>query len=375
MINTIWKSTGAACALMVAIAVGLLGCKESEPKTKDYMVVVNRPNHLHVVDLHEQKIIKSCQLPGSSAPGTVMMAPDNTIAYVLANRFGSLYGVNIDNCNIIFEADLSNGVVRGRSIASLSVSKDGSELYTVVNPVKILNDHYEVQHPEFRVYNTADGRGAEAERVFEVPRQINIMATGFDGMVYLSGPDVYEIDPKTGEYSVKIASRSAPRPLHSPHDILTVWPIGNVSNEFVRMYSAAKFTDDTFNMDTAEFLWGFEKIDLTTGKTEVQDFGPLEEVLFSGMHRPGHPDEFYAALTQLKRHKVSERKVIKAVDLERSYYAINFSTDGSKIYLGGTYNDIAVYDAETLEKISNIDLPGGDMSMSTPQIFSITKEG
>ena len=156
--------------------------------------------------------------------------------------------------------------------------------------------------------------------------------------------------------------------------MLTVWPLGKVNNEFVRMYTVPKFTDETQNMDTATFMWGYEKVDLATGETEVKDFGVLEQIFFTGMARPQHPDEFYAVLTQLKRHKVSDLSVIKEIDLERTYYVINFSTDGSKLYLGGTYNDIAVYDAESLTKLNNIVLPGGDMSLGTFQVFSLPRD-
>ncbi len=34
------------------------------------------------------------------------------------------------------------------------------------------------------------------------------------------------------------------------------------------MYTAARFTDDTQNLDTADSMWGFERIDLATGEAE-----------------------------------------------------------------------------------------------------------
>jgi len=116
-------------------------------------------------------------------------------------------------------------------------------------------------------------------------------------------------------------------------------------------------------------MWGYERIDLATGTAEARDFGPLEVVLFSGMTRPGKPNEFYAVLTQLKKYDVAAEREVASVDLEHSYYCINFSSDGSKIYLGGTFNDIAIYDADTLQKLGNIELPGGDMSLATLQVF------
>jgi len=379
MINSI-KSWLAAGALVVLVGCGESAQQETaievEVKPRgpnDIMVVVNRPNNLNVVDLATHKVTKVCPMPGRMSGGTVTMGPSNKTAYILSNGYGALYGVDINTCEMTFQAELSQGNIRGRSMAAIAVSLDESEIYTVANRAEINKDHYKALDSQFMVFKTADGRGAKPFATYTVPRRINIIATGFNGKVYMSGDDIYEIDPATGEYSIKLASHSATRPLHSPHDILTVWPIGNVSNEFIRMYSTAKFTDETYDMNTAELLWGFEKIDLTTGETEVKDFGRVDGVLFTGMHRPGHPDEFYQVLTQLKRNKVSEQKIIKSVDLDRSYYCINFSSDGSKIYLAGTLNDIAVYDADTLEKIDNIYLPGGDMSLGTPYIFAASE--
>ncbi|MEZ5583928.1 MAG: hypothetical protein R3F37_15380 [Candidatus Competibacteraceae bacterium] len=43
--------------------------------------------------------------------------------------------------------------------------------------------------------------------------------------------------------------------------------------------------------------------------------------------------------------------MIKRIDLDHTYYAINISSDGKELYLGGTMDDIAIYDSATLEKI------------------------
>lgn len=48
---------------------------------------------------------------------------------------------------------------------------------------------------------------------------------------------------------------------------------------------------------------------------------------------------------------------------------LNLNQAGSKVYLAGTWNDIAVYDADSMTKLGNIQLPGGDMSLGTPQVF------
>lgn len=53
---------------------------------------------------------------------------------------------------------------------------------------------------------------------------------------------------------------------------------------------------------------------------------------------------------------------------ENSYYCISFKKTGCKIYLAGTFNDVAVFDADSLKQIGSIKLPG-DKAITTAQIF------
>ena len=107
---------------------------------------------------------------------------------------------------------------------------------------------------------------------------------------------------------------------------------------------------------------------------DVVDIAAADPIRVRRQHRrderPGDRNQFYAVLTQLKKYDVSQQKELMSVDLDHSYYCLNFSTDGSKVYLAGTFNDIAIHDADTLQKLGNIELPGGDMSLSTAQVFA-----
>jgi quinohemoprotein amine dehydrogenase beta subunit len=372
-------------ALALLVGGPMMGCAEKDKETPavvtdagtdagtgDFLVVMNRPNNLNLVDLKQRKVVNTCELPGDFGPGTVAMSPDHSIAYVLTNRFENIYGVDVDSCDIVFSARQSQGDERVKSIGSIAVSPDGREVYTHQNPTRLLIDRYEVQPTRIAVFDTAAGLDAEPVRTLPAPRQITIMATGADGTLYMGGRDIYAMNVQTGDTTVALASQSVGDPLESLRDSLTVWPVGAINNEMVRMYSAAQFKDASQDMETADWVWGFERVDLATGESEARVFGPLEVVLFSGMARPSDPNQFYGVLTQLKRFDVSQRKELGSVDLDHSYYCINFSTDGSEIYLAGTFNDIAVYDADTLEKLANIELPGGDMSLANTRVFSRT---
>lgn len=374
--DRIIKCTWVRAALAAGL-IALAGCGDKNREMAqapaavngDYMVVANRPNNLHLIDLRAREVVRSCEIPGNFGPGTVVMSPDKRIAYVLTNRFENIYGIELQSCELRFSAKQSQGQERVKSIASLAISPDGGEIYTHQNPTRLLVDRYEVQDSRIAVFDTSSGLDARAVRSFEAPRQVTIMATGDDGTLYMGGRDIYSMNIDTGEIRVALPSQSRDDPLESLRDSLTVWPIGGVNNELVRMYSAARFTDASQNMETADWVWGYERVDLTTGEADSRVFGPLETVLFSGMARPGKPDEFYGALTQLKKFDASTQQEVMSVDLDHSYYCLNFSTDGSEIYLAGTYNDIAIYDPDTLQKKGNIELPGGDMSMANTRVF------
>jgi quinohemoprotein amine dehydrogenase beta subunit len=297
------------------------------------------------------------------------MAADGRTAYVLSNQFENIYGVNLDTCEISFSAVQSAGDVRVKTIGAFAVSPDGSELYVHQNPVRLHKDRYEVMEPRLVVYRTADGKEAKPVRAFPAPRQIILAQTGNDGTLYLAGADIYRMDVQSGEIAVHLASRNSTDTRYGPKDVLSIWPIGRQSGEFIRMYTAPRFTDEARTPEKAELMWGFERVDLATGEAVSRDFGPLTEVLFSGMTRPGKPNEMFAALTRLKKYDVEKQQLIASVDLDHSYYCVNFSSDGKTVYLAGTYNHIAIYDADTLTRTGTIELPGGDMALATAQVF------
>mgnify|MGYP002139464232 CR=1 FL=1 len=76
----------------------------------------------------------------------------------------------------------------------------------------------------------------------------------------------------------------------------------------------------------------------------------------------------YGTLNDLTKFDIKEQKVLKRVLNDHTYYSVVPSADGEKLYLGGCLNDIAIYDANTLEKLGKIYLTG-DMGSAGLQVF------
>ena len=348
-----------------------LAARTSAAGAGDMMVVANRPNYLHLVDLSARKVERTCELPGHASPATLAMSPDHSVAYVLgAPLGGNVWGVRLADCAVVFRAAQSQGNERVATMGGIAVSPDGKHLYLHQAPVKLSLDHYEVQDTRIAVYDTSGGDGAQPVRTYPAPRQVTIMKTSADGTLFLAGPDIVAMNPATGETRVALQSRAPKDDALGPRDILTVWNIGESSNELVRMFSAPRWKPGAVgDLAQAEMVWGYERVDLATGVASDAVLAPLQVGLFTGMTRPGRPDQFFATLTQLQRFDVPKERLDKSIDLEHSYYAVDFGTDGSTLYLTGTFNDIAIYDADSMTKLGNIALPGGDMATGVPKIF------
>lgn len=339
-------------------------------KGQEYMVVANYPNNLHVLDLATDQLYKSCDMPDAFGPGAIQMAPDRQTAYVLNNHYEDIYGVNLNTCEVVFHAAMSQAPnERTKSIFAFAISPDGDEIYAVQNPTLLNRDHYRVQQPRLAVYKADAGLDAKPVRTFAAPRQVTVMQTGSDGSLYMAGADIYKVDVQTGERITAIKSRNWTRPNYAAPDVLSVWPIQTATRDFTMLYTTAKFQDETRNPDTADWLWGYMNVNLDSGETETVDFGPITEVYFSGTRSPKDPNLMFSVLNRLAKYDISKQELIKAAELDHSYYCIAFNHKGSKVYLGGTFNDVAIYDADSLEKLGSIELPGGDMAISTAQVF------
>lgn len=374
------KSAIGAALQRCVIATCLAGSLSSAQAANDdlalqagseYLMIVNHPNNLHVVELESSKLYKTCALPDSFGPGTTQISPDRRTAYILNNRFGTIYGVDLDSCKLQFRAEMSLAEnERAKSIMSFAVSPDGKELYAVQNPTIIERDHYRVQEPRFVVYDVNSGTDARPIRTFPAPRQANIMQAGDDGAVYLAADNLYKIDVHTGARTVALPIRDWKRPTHAPLDVLYLWPVQTPTKDFTLLYSTAKYQNGSTDLATAEYQYGYLNVNLANGETEAREFGPLVEIYFTGIRSPKDRNIIYGLLHRLTKYDIAQQKLLQAAELDHTYYTLLTNKAGNRLYLTGTFNDISVHDADSLAKVGSIELPGGDMSLGTGQVFT-----
>jgi len=335
----------------------------------NYLVTETRPNNIVLADLETNKVINECKTDETFSPGGIVLSPDYKVAYILGGYGEEIAGYEIETCKKVFHTSLTQGNIRAKSLFGLAVNEDGTKVYAIYNRTEMLNDRYKVLPPHFSVYNVADGLDAKPVKSFEMPRQTTVVSTGKDGKVYVVGTDLYEVNPTSGD--IKVAKKIVKwgKEGYSDLDSAANYIIGQQTGDLTALYATIKY-DDPKNPseDAGTWYWGITSVDLNTGEIIQQNISEYETLMFTAIRSPKDSNILYGVLNDLTKFDLKEQKVLKRVVTDHTYYSVVPSMDGEKLYLGSCLDDIAVYDANTLEKIGKIQL-SGDMGSAALQVF------
>lgn len=357
--------TRTALSAAVVAAVGLGGAGVAQ--AKDYILTAFKPNKLVVVDPDAMAIEKVIEIKdGGPAPLTLIPTADGNGAYALVNGWESIVAVDLKTGEETMRIDLSDKDTRVKAMFGMDLSPDESTLAVYESPVDILPGEMKVQPTRISFY---DAKTGELKRRTEAPRQVTLLMYSADGSkLYGLGRAVHIFDGQTGEKIGEHATQTWERAGWSPPDILDVWSQWETADVLSTPYYAARTDMDP--MDPAAYWTGILRLDLETGEFDLQDVENTDIFYFSTVVHPKDKDIVYGAYTQLSKFDVGEGKPLKRVELPHSYYSINVNSEGSKVFVGGAMGDIAIYDAETLDLLGQIPMPGGaNMSLATMRVF------
>lgn len=349
----------------ITLATALLLASTAATAASDYLLTVTRPNTLHVVDVAARQVARSIIIPGDGIPTAIVLPEDGKIAYVLTNRFESIVGIDLDSGRQVFRADMSEGDLRVKSMFGLAVSRDGRQLYVHQIPTRLKRSEYESLETRIAVYNTADGIGAQPAKTFPAPRRISVLAPGAgpDRVVAL-GWDLYVFDAARGVIDKTFPLRNWQREGIGVPDVLNMWYQYEQAGILSTPYFAPKTDAPPGAPDAVKV--GIMTFDLAKEEMALAEVGNAESVIFSSVVNPARRSEVFTVMNQIFRIDLAEKKVTQRLDLDQTYYAINISSDGKELYLGGALDKISVYDTATLTKIGEIQMPGGaDQSLAS----------
>ena len=354
----------------LALLLGGVALVASAPAAaKDYLLAGVKPDKLVLVDPVGRKVERTYTLrDGAPGPSAIVPSPDGRIAYVVVNRWESICGIDLDSGQEVFRADFSKLPERVKAVTA-EISPDGKELFVFLSPVELGPDEYHVKDTRIAVYRTADGIAAQPARVLPAPRRTSLLAFSRDGSkLYAFSWDLLVLDPATGKVTGRHEVRHWGRTGYGEPDVLDMWPQWDATGIVVTPYTVMR--SDVPPTDPGASRTGLLTLDLASGDFAMEDFENTTKVIFSGVVNPARPDEVflvYATLTKLDRRS---HKVLKRVDVDHTYYAINISSDGREVYLGGAMDDIGVYSTDSLKRLGIIRLPGGgDQQIASPRLI------
>jgi quinohemoprotein amine dehydrogenase beta subunit len=350
------------------IALLLTFCAVSAA-AKDYLVVASRPNRLHVIDLAARQVVNTFVIPGNGAAGTITLPKDGKTAYVLTNRNESIAGIDLETGKQVFRADMSEPGVRVKSMLAMAVSQDGRQLFVHQIPTRMKKNEYEVMPTRIAVYDTAAGVNAKPVRVFPAPRRIGMLATGPASNRFTAlGWDLYVFDAVSGKIDKTMPLRNWKRTGIGEPDLLAFWPQYEQSGVLSTPYYAPR-TDVDASAPEA-FQLGILTFDLEAESMGAVEVANADTAIFSSVVNPANKAEVFTVMNQVTKIDLAARKIVKQAPADRSYYAINISSDGKELYLGGASDVVSVYDSTTLEKKAEIQMPDGhDQGTSSLRII------
>lgn len=349
-----------------ALLIGLLA--SSATFAADFLLTASRPNQLHLIDLATRQVVRSYPLPGAGAPTAVAVPADGRRAYVLTNHNESIVGIDLDSGAQVFRADMSKPDERVKSMFGMTVSRDGSTLYAYQIPTRLKRSSYESLDTRIAVYRTDAGLNAQPLRTFAAPRRITVLAPTADADRLVGvGEDIYVFDARAGKIAATHPLRHWQRPGVGEPDTLAIWHQYEQAGVFAMPYYVPR--SDAPAGSPEAFQVGIARFDLDSEKLDYAEVANAETAIFSAVVSPVDKNQVFTVMNQIFHADLQTKKFVKRLDLDQTYYAINISSDGKELYVGGALDKISVYDTATLTKQAEIRIPGGaDQSASSLRI-------
>jgi DNA-binding beta-propeller fold protein YncE len=339
------------CALVLLSL--FLFCLPRATWAKWYLLASALPNTLYVIDTETDTVVKEIALEGRGPALNIAPNPAHPqYAYVINNLARSVAVVDLDEGKQVTSFNLSSDEELVRTMA-IDVNPQGNRLYIHEMPLKSSLGRYELQDNRIRVIDLDTNK---VLRTFKAPRQIMALASSKDGKrlyAFSIGMDIYVLDPEKGTLVDTIPLLNRNITGLSRTDGL---PVSNPYQETDYMVSFAVVVSDKL---TGQMTLGLSSLDLTQSDPELQtvELQPFtaEYWTFGGILSP-KTHKVYYTYNGLWRVDPKTRQIEKSAPTENSYFTPVLHPEGKKVYCGGNWHEIGVFDAETLEPLTKIAL-------------------
>ncbi len=341
----LWLSVS-ACVLVLCLP-GLVWAKW-------YILTAALPNTVYIIDADTDQVVKTIPLEGRGPISTVVPNPTRPqFAYVVTDLNQSVAVVDLDEGREVLRFDLSNDNELVRTMA-VDVNPDGDRLYIHEMPLKKDLGTYEMLETRIRV---VDLETNTVKQVFPAPRQVMALAVSQDGKrlyAFSISRDITVLDPETGQVVDTIPMANWQLTGAGRLEGLPVWSAYQ-ENDYIASFAVGM--TDTITHNTTV---GVASLDLKQAAPELQVF---ELHPFAAEWYTAHgviaakTNKAYLGWDKLWKVDIKTRQMEKVAEFETSSHFASFlHPEGKKVYCGGNWSTVSVFDAETLEPLGKVDL-------------------
>ena len=172
--------------------------------------------------------------------------------------------------------------------------------------------------------------------------------------VYAFGRDIYVIDLVQLKIEKTINLANPPAGGEGPLNALPFWTHYPKDG----LFAIPLVTQDPI---TNSLQIGLLLLDTVSGKTEKLELGPPVSI-FSAVASPDRQTA-YGVFTQITVVDLKEKRITRTSPLPASFYTVDVSSNGKKLYISGAAPQVLVVDAVSLKTLKTIDLPGNTFDL------------
>jgi len=336
---------------MVVLALVLCAGSAS---AKWYMVVGTLPNLIQVVDTSTDKVVRTIPLDG---PGPILQIATNPstphYAYATTNLDQAIAVVDLEEGKQIATYKLSSDTETVR-VSATNLNPKGDRLYVSELPLKMSPGRYQHEGQRFAVYDTTANK---LVKTFPAPAQTMSFAFSPDGKrlyAFCVGQDVLVLDAEDGRVigTIPLAHRNITG-IRATYGLPL---LANYQEQNYLITFAIIVEDSITNSDTLAV--GLLDLKQENPSLKIIETEPFVEDWYSveGIATPPDLHKAYFVWNDLWKVDYQTRKRDAEVPLPNSQAVPLLSPDGKKVYCGGQWHALFVYDADTLKPLATVEL-------------------
>lgn len=339
-------------ALVLLGTTLLLASGNAPALGKDILLQGMIHNQLNILDGDKDEIIGTVTTKGKKVTNFTWDPKDLDKVYTITDWGQQIEQLDLAGKKVVRTFRLGGSGVKVRALDIELNPANPNLLYALSLRQRWLSDEIVDMTPAVLVIDLATEK---IVKEIEIPRGCTNIFFGYDGSeFYVTGRDVYVFDPMTGK-QVNFLGLAHPTVTGvDPQISLNIWRLHDQSGMAMVLVGSL----NTSNNLTYQ---GYYTIDLKKKSTEgsmklVTDIGPLYNQ-FSAVVSPDRK-YYYMVLNKVEKRDFATNKLLATADVDKSYYTIQISSDGKKVYLGGGGDTILIYDTETMKLLKRLDTPG-----------------